>query len=113
MPAQISIDDQNGTAQLYWVDDKGDTDAPRPDGAQVSFASSDPAVATVAPDPANPDLAHITPVAEGAGQLQVNITGADGQPLMEPDGTTPFAVQPADFQVVAGAAVGAGLAIKS
>lgn len=113
MPTQISIDDANRTAQLYWVDDKGDTDAPRPDGALVTFTTANPAGASAAADPDNPDLAHITPLAEGDNQLQANITDSAGNPLMEPDGVTPFTAQPAPFTVVAGQATGAGLGIKS
>lgn len=108
MPTQLSIDDANAQGLFYWVDDRGDTDAAAPEGAQVSFGSTDPNVATV-----DPATAKITPVAEGAAQLTVTITDANGNPLMEPDGVTPFAAPPADFQIVAGAAVGAGLQVKS
>lgn len=107
-PQQLSIDDTTGTAQLNWVDDKGDTDAAAPAGAQVTYSVDDAAVATV-----DPQTGVITPVAEGSANLWVAIVGADGNPLMEADGTTPFSAPAVPFQVVAGAAVGAELAIKS
>jgi hypothetical protein len=108
MPATLSIDDTTGALSLVWVDDKGDTDAAAPAGALVAFTVDNPAVATV-----DPATGIIAPLAEGVANGSATITGADGSPLLEPDGVTPYTVTPIPFTVVAGAAVGVQFEIKS
>lgn len=105
-PGRISIDATTKQAEIKYTDDRGDTDAAAPDGAVVTFASDNDAVATV-----DPNTGAITPVAEGDFNVSATIAGADGSPIMEPDGVTPFTVEPSAETIVAGAAVGAELEI--
>lgn len=105
MPGELNVD-QTGEIRIVWIDDKGDTDAPRPDGAQVAFALSDPTIGTVAQDPADPDHATLQPARDGEVNLTTSITDAAGNPLMEPDGTTPFSVPDYALTIRPGAAVG-------
>lgn len=107
-PAKVSIDEKNEQAELAWVDDKGDTDAQAPPGAQVTYGVDNPAVVTV-----DPQSGKLTPLAEGSASVTVSIVGPDGGPLLEPDGVTPFAAQPGAVEIVAGQAVGATLSIKN
>lgn len=102
-PAQLTVD-ETGQSQLNWIDDKGDKDAPAPPNAQVTYSVDNPAVGT-----ADPNTGVVTPAGEGDANLTATITDSTtGGPLMEPDGVTPFSVQPAPFRVVAGQAVAAG-----
>lgn len=107
MAGQITVDTTDESATLQFLDDKGDTDAAQPDGSVVSFASDNETVATVAVDATNPLKADITPVGEGTANVSANIADADGNPIFEPDGVTPFSVDPVTVTVVAGDAVGA------
>ena len=109
MPAQISVDDDTQVASVHWVDDKGDTDAVAPQHAVTTFSVDDTAVATI--DPAS---GKITPVAEGSATVSVEFSDSQtGGVLLEPDGETAFAAQPAAITVVPGQAVGVTLEVKS
>jgi hypothetical protein len=113
MPGSITVDTTNETATLAFVDDKGDTDAAAPDGVIVTFTSSDETVATVATDATNGLVGDITPVAEGTADIGVTLANADGSPVLEADGTTPFPVPTAvTVTVGAGAAVGDALTLS-
>src|SRR5438270_12850497 len=68
-PAVVSIDEQNEQVELSWVDDKGDTDAPAPPGAQVTFGVDNPAVVSV-----DPQSGKLTPLAEGSANVTCSIT---------------------------------------
>lgn len=112
MPGQITVDTTNETVTLAFYDDKQNvTNAP--DGAQVAFSSDNEAVATVATDPANPLQGDVSPTGIGSANLGATLTDANGQPLMEPDGTTPFSVAPVAVTVTAGAAESAGLVLSA
>ncbi len=113
MPGTITVDTANETANVNFVDDKGDTNAAAPDGIIIAFTSDNPAVATITADPSNPLQGNITPVAEGTANIGVTFTGADGTPFLEPDGVTPFTAAPAVLTVTAGAAVGADLTLSA
>lgn len=108
MPGSISIDSTTGEAKVLFVDDKGDTDAAAPAGAVVTYRSSDETVATV-----DASTGKITPVKEGTTNIGADILDASGNPVLEPDGTTPFSVPDSAITIVAGAAVGAELQIQS
>lgn len=108
MGGQITVDTTTEQASVVFVDDKGDTDAPAPEGAVVTYTSDNEAVATV--DPAS---GKVTPVAEGTANIGATIADASGNPIMEPDGTTPFTVQPVPVTVGPGAAVGAALSLST
>lgn len=112
MPGQITVDTTNETVLLEWVDDHGDTDAAAPAGAVVAFTSDNEGVVTIASDPTNPLQGDITTVAEGDANIGASITDQAGNPILEPDGTTPFAVNPVAVHVSAGAAVGADLVLS-
>lgn len=84
MPGTIDVDTTNETVTLTFVDDKGN-ETPAPAGATVTFSSSDPNVATVESDPANPNVGAITPVGPGNADINVTVDGA-----MEADGVTPI-----------------------
>jgi hypothetical protein len=113
MAGQITVDTTNETATLAYLDDKGDTDAAAPAGAVATFTSSDPAVATIAANPANPNVGDITPVAEGSTDIGVTLANADGSPVLEADGSTPFPTPAAvTVTVGAGAAVGDSLTLS-
>jgi hypothetical protein len=107
MPGTITVDTTNEQAAVNYVDDKGDTDAPAPEGAVVTYVSDNPAVATV-----DPTSGKVAPVAEGTANISATIADAAGQPILEPDGVTPFSVQPVAVTVGPGAAVGAGLSLS-
>lgn len=108
MPGAINVDTTNETVSIGFVDDKGDTDAAAPDGAVVAYTSDNEAVATV-----DPTSGAITPVAEGTANIGATLTAADGSPLLEADGVTPFPA-PATVAVTvsAGAAVGDALTLS-
>lgn len=106
MPGTITVDTTNETATLTFVDDKGN-ETPAPAGATVTFASSDPNVATVASDPANPTVGAITPVGVGSADISVTVDGA-----MEADGVTPIPSPDAvTLTVDPGAAAGERLSV--
>lgn len=107
MPGQITVDTTDETVSIEWLDDKGDTDAAEPDGAVVTFTSDNEAVATV------DDAGKITAVGEGVANIGASLTGSDGNPLLEADGTTPFAQpSPVAVTVSAGEAVGDALSLS-
>lgn len=108
MPGAITVDTTNETVALSFVDDKGDV-ATAPDGATVSFASDNVAVATVAADPSNPLQGDITPVSIGSANISATVSGA-----VEADGVTPFpSPDPVAVTVSAGAAVGDSLVLSA
>lgn len=102
MPGQITVDTTNETATVSFVDDKGNPTS-APDGAQITFASSDESVATVAADDANPLQADITPVGLGSADISASSNGT----AMEADGVTPIPdPDPVTVTVAAGTAAG-------
>lgn len=106
MPGQINVDTTNETVTLQFSDDHGDpTDAPA--GVQVTFTSSNTAVATVAADASNPLVGDITPVSVGSSDIGADITGAN-----EPNGS-PFTVTPVTVTVSAGPAADASLVLSA
>lgn len=114
MAGKITVD-QGGKVKLSFSDDKGDTDAAAPEGngsgVVYSYTSSDETTATVAQDPANPLEGDVTGVKEGTGVLiSASILNGDGSAVLEPDGVTPFTVEPVSVDVGAGNAVSASLA---
>ena len=112
MPGQINVDTLNEVVTISFVDDKGDTNAVAPVGAVVTFTSDNAAVASVATDPANPLQGDVTVVSEGTANLGATLANADGTPVLEADGVTPFPVPaPVAVTVSAGAAVGASLVL--
>jgi len=118
MPGTITVDTTNETATVEFLDDHGDTNAAPPVAASgsplvVTFASDNDAVATIATDSANPLQGDVTPVAEGTANLSATLAYADGSPVLEADGVTPFP-QPGSVQVTvnAGAAVGDALSLS-
>lgn len=112
MPASISVDTTNEIVTVGFVDDHGDTDAAAPAGVVATFTSDNPAALTVAPDPTNALQGDLTPVAEGTANVGVTLANADGSPLLEADGTTPWApVDAVAVTVTPGAAVGARLTV--
>lgn len=119
MPGQITVDTTNETATFGFVDDKGDTDAAAPtspDGSPVvvTFASDNAAVATVVTDASNPLQGDIIPVTEGTANISATLANADGTPVLEADGVTPFPTPAAvAVTVSAGAAVGDALTLSA
>jgi hypothetical protein len=111
MPGQITVDTTNETATVQFLDDHGDVATP-PTGAVVTFTSSDPAVLTIATDPTNPFQGDVTPVAEGTSDVGATIADAAGNPILEPDGVTPFAVTAQTVTVSAGEAATAELTLS-
>ena len=117
MPGTITVDTVNEVATVVFVDDKGDTNAAAPvspDGGAVvvTFTSDNPGVASVATDASNPLQGDVTPVAEGTCNIGATIADDQGNPVLEPDGVTPFAVTSVAVTVTAGAAVGAALSLS-
>lgn len=106
MPGKISVDSTTGKVTLEFDDDKGDTDAAEPAGDEVTFTSENLAVFTVAADPTNGLVGDITPVAEGAANVVVNVRDSTGN-------ATAFPPISALVTIVAGAAVGDALVISS
>lgn len=95
----INVDFTPGeeTASVEWLDDKGDTNAVAPAGAVVAFTSDNPAVVTI-----DPTSGAVTVVGEGTANIGLApLTDASGNPLLEPDGVTPFA-QPTPVAVTVG-----------
>jgi hypothetical protein len=112
MPGSITVDTTNETALVEFVDDKGDVNAPAPAGAVVTFTSDNPSVATVATDATNPLQGDVTPVAEGTANIGATIADASGNPILEPDGVTPFTVASVAVTVGPGAADSATLVLS-
>lgn len=98
----MTVDTVGETATVEFLDDHQDVTS-APDGAVVNFSSSNESVATIVADPANPLVGNVTPVAMGDVTLSANVVGADGNPVLEPDGVTPFSAT-ADLTVAAGPA---------
>ena len=118
MPGSITVDTTNETVTVEFEDDKGDTNASAPIAASgsplvVTFASDNEAVATVATDGTNPLQGDVTVVGEGSANLSASLAYADGTPVLEADGVTPFPA-PASVAVTvsAGAAVGDALVLS-
>lgn len=103
MAGAITVDTTNETATLAFLDDKGDV-AATPAGAIVTFTSDNEAVATVAADAANPLQGDVSPVSIGDANIGATVADASGNPILEPDGVTPFSVAPVAISVSAGAA---------
>lgn len=112
MAGAITIDTSNETALVEFIDDHGDTNAPAPAGAVVTFTSDNEAVATVATDATNPLQGDVTPVAEGTANIGATIADASGNPILEPDGVTPFTVASVAVTVGPGAADSATLVLS-
>jgi hypothetical protein len=117
MPGQINVDTTNETVLLGFVDDHGDVAAAPVDASGsavvVTFVSDTPAVATIANDSSNPLQGDITVVAEGVANISATIAYADGSPVLEADGVTPFPVPaPVAITVSAGPAVGDALVLS-
>lgn len=111
MAGQITIDTVNESATVEFLDDHGDvTNAPN--GAVVTFSSDNPAVLTIAPDPVVPYQGDVTPVAVGSANVGATIADANGNPILEPDGVTPFAVASALVTVSPGPAATAELVLS-
>lgn len=105
----MTVDTTDETVTLSFVDDKGN-ETPAPAAVNVPggvvFTSDTPAVATVAPDPNNPLVGNITPVAPGDCNIAANVPNAtepDGSPMADPD--------PVALHVDPGAAVGERLTV--
>lgn len=111
--ATINVDTTNATATVGFVDDHGDTDATAPVGVVATFTSDNPAALTVNNDTANPLQGDLVPVAEGVSNVGVTLANADGTPLLEADGVTPWAaIDAVAVTVDPGAAVGAQLSVN-
>jgi hypothetical protein len=109
-PGAITVDTTNETATLEFVDDHGDATT-APDGAVVTFTSSDEAVATVAAEATSPLVAAVTPVAVGTSTIGVTIADATGNPIDGPDGAA-ITVTSVQVTVSAGEAAGAELVLS-
>lgn len=113
MSGQINVDTTNETVTLSFVDDHGDTDAVGPAGAVVTFSSDNEAVVTVAADASNPLVGDISVVAEGTANIGATLANADGSPVLEADGSTPFPnPDSVAVTVSAGPAVGDSLVLS-
>jgi hypothetical protein len=103
---EISMDNTVATITVSFVDSHGEpTRAPAELGTLV-FTSDNPSVATVAPDPYNPLVGRITPVAVGSTNLGID-------PLLNHNGDSISLPTPAPtaITVVAGAAAAVVLTI--
>ena len=117
MPGSINVDTTNETVTLGFVDDKGDVAEAPVDASGsavvVTFTSSDETVVTVATDANAPLQGDVTVLAEGTSDLGATIAYADGTPVLEADGVTPFPVPTAvTVTVAAGAAAGDALVLS-
>jgi hypothetical protein len=103
---EISMDNTVATITVSFVDSHGEpTTAPAELGTPV-FTSDNPSVATVAPNPYNPLVGKITPVAVGSANLGIDpLLNRSGDPISLP---TPA---PTAITVVAGAAAAVVLTI--
>ena len=103
----INIDTTDGVASLVFEDRLNEaTTAPlSADGVTpgvVQYTADNPAVATI-----DPNSGAITAVGAGAVNFGATVNdAATGAPLVESDGTTPFAPAPVAVTVDPGAAVG-------
>lgn len=117
MPGSITVNTTNETATLEFVDSLGDA-APAPVDATgspvvVTFVSDNASAATVATDATNPLQGDITPTGVGVANISATLAYADGTPVLEADGVTPFPVPaPVAVTVSAGAAVGDALVLS-
>lgn len=112
MPGAINVDTLNETVTLEFVDDKGDV-ATGPDGVVVVFNSDNSAVVTVTNDAISPLQGDVTVVGEGTANLSATLANADGSPVLEADGVTPFPTPaPVAVTVSAGPAVGDSLVLS-
>jgi len=118
MSGAITVDTTNETVTLGFVDDHGDTNASPPAAASgaalvVTFASDNESVVTVATDGTNPLQGDISVLAEGTANISATLAYADGTPVVEADGVTPFPAPAAvAVTVSAGAAVGDDLVLS-
>jgi hypothetical protein len=97
----ILADDQQLPLSLVGTDDQGNPTGPLPAGATAVWSTSDPAVLTVAPDPANPLAALVKTTGKlGTGvQVSVSVTLAGATaPIM---GVLPIDVVPSAMVSVA------------
>jgi hypothetical protein len=104
--SEISMDNTVATITVSFVDSHGEpTRAPAELGTLV-FTSDNPSVATVAPDPYNPLVGRITPVAVGSTNLGID-------PLLNHSGDSISLPMPAPtaITVVAGAAAAVVLTV--
>jgi hypothetical protein len=104
----ISIDNTVATITVSFVDNHGEPTTAPADLGTLVFTSDNPSVATVAPDPYNPLVGKITPVAVGSANLGID-------PLLDRSGgavslPTPT---PTAITVVAGAAASVVLTITA
>jgi hypothetical protein len=106
LPAgQINVDTTNETVTVQFVDDHNDpVDAP--EGASVTFTSSDESVATVAPSADNPWEGDISVVDMGETDIGADLAGATA-----PSGEA-ITVEPVTVTVEAGPAAGASLVLS-
>lgn len=101
----ISVDDTSAIAVLTFEDDHGDRTNPplSADGvtpAVVAYTSDNTAVATV-----DPSTGALTEVSAGTVNIGATVNDAStGQPVLEPDGVTPFAPSPVNVTVTPGVA---------
>jgi hypothetical protein len=103
---EISIDNTAATITVSFVDSHGEPTVAPPDLGTLVFTSDNPSVATVAPDPYNPFVGKITPVAVGSANLGIDpLLDRSGSPVSLP---TPNATA---ITVVAGAATSVVLTI--
>lgn len=117
MPGSINVDTTNETVTLGFVDDHDDAAAAPVDASGssvvVTFTSSDETVVTVATDGANPLQGDVSVLAEGTSDLGATIAYADGTPVLEADGVTPFPdPAPVTVTVGPGPAVGDALVLS-
>jgi hypothetical protein len=83
----IDVDTMNETATVTFVDSHGNA-VPAPDGAAVTFSSSDESIATIALDSVNLFQGNITPLTPGQTDIGADVTGVNdssGNPLPDPD----------------------------
>lgn len=116
MPGSITVDTTNATATVGFLDDKGDVATPpvSADGGSivVTFTSDNESVITVATDSTNLLQGDLTPVAEGSANIGATIADDQGNPVLEPDGVTPFSVTAVNVSVGAGAAATADITVN-
>lgn len=111
MPSVINVDTLGEKLVLEFTDRTGEVTPDVPfqvDGvtpAIITYGTSDEAVATI------DSSGSITPVGAGTVALSVDIANADGSPVLEADGVTPFNPAPVSVEVDPGAAVGARIAV--
>ncbi len=82
MAGSITVDTTNETVSVVFDDDKGNV-AVAPEGATATWASDNPAVATVAADFTNSLVGNVTPLTPGTANIS-----ATGSGWLEADGVT-------------------------